>query len=141
MDEGRYVVRFTATDDDSGAGTGSGALDVTVFEYQPDPADPAKTILAVGGTAGVDTAIVKPRPDGAVEVVLNDVVLGTFTPTGGVYVFGQAGNDHAIVTTALPVPLSFFGGDGDDILRSNNFSDLLIGGPGDDRVFGNAQSA
>jgi hypothetical protein len=138
---GTYSVRFTAVDDDGGVGSGATTLTVQVVNLQPDPANAAKTILAVGGTAAGDTAVVKPRGGGAVEVVLNDVVLGTFKPTGGVHVFGQAGNDRVVVTGALPAPLTFFGGDGDDLLRSDNFSDVLIGGPGNDRVLGNAQSA
>jgi hypothetical protein len=138
---GLYTVTFTATDDDGGVGAGSSTLDVKVFDLQADPSDPAKTVLAVGGTTAQDTVVVKPRNGVSVEVVLNDVVLGTFAPTGGVHVFGQAGSDHVIVTGALPAPVTFFGGDGDDLLRSNNAGDLLVGGAGNNRVVGSARSA
>ena len=141
LDLGLHTVEFTAVDNDGGVGLGSAVLDVKVFEIQQDPADPSRTVLAVGGTSAVDTVVVKPRNGKSVEVVVNDVVLGVFAPTVGVHVFGQDGNDHVIVTGALPVPVTFLGGNGDDILRSNNFSDVLIGGAGDDRVLGNAQNA
>ena len=138
---GTYTVAFAVSDDDGGVGMGAATLTVAVLNLQPDPADPSKTVLAVGGTTAGDTVVVKPRSGGEVEVTLNDLVLGTFKPTGGVHVFGQAGNDRVVVTGALTVPLTFFGGEGDDLLRSGNFSDVLIGGPGDDRVLGNARNA
>jgi hypothetical protein len=141
VDLGLYRVEFTATDDDAGVGSAASSLEVKVLDVQPDPADAGKTVLAVGGTASGDTVVVKPRAGGAVEVTLNDVVLGMFKPTGGVHVFGGAGNDRVISTGALPVPLTFSGGEGDDTLRSDNAIDTLIGGPGDDRVLGSARNA
>jgi hypothetical protein len=141
VDVGFYKVEFTATDDDSGVGSGSSTIEVKVWDVQPDPANAGKTVLAVGGTSAGDTVVVKPRSGGNVDVILNDVVLGTFKPTGGISIFGGAGNDRVVVNGPLPVPLTFFGGDGDDLLRSDNPADTLIGGPGDDRVLGSARNA
>jgi hypothetical protein len=133
---GDYTVSFNVTDDDGGTAAASQVLHVSEVELQPDPADPTRSVLAVGGTLGKDRVDLLPGAEaGTVEVLIDDVSQGTFTVVPGVVVFGQAGDDSVHVND-VGVPVTFYGGAGDDKLHTSHFGDVLIGGDGDDRVLG-----
>jgi hypothetical protein len=135
-DAGDYTVSFNVTDDDGGTASTSQALHVSAVELRPDAADPTRSVLAVGGTLGKDRVDLLPGAEaGTVEVLIDDVSQGTFAGVSGVLVFGQAGDDSVHVNGA-GVPVTFYGGAGDDKLHTSSFSDVLIGGDGDDRVLG-----
>jgi len=75
---------------------------------------------------------------GQVTVQLNGINLGTFSPTGHLLAYGQAGNDLIMVDAAITLPAWLFGGDGDDVLKGGSGRDLLISGAGADQLNGGA---
>jgi Ca2+-binding RTX toxin-like protein len=124
------------TDDDGGTADTSQALPVSAVEVQADPADPTGSVLAVGGTLGKDHVDLLPGAEaGTIEVLIDDVPQGTYSGVSGVIVYGQAGDDFVHVGD-VTVPVTFYGGAGNDKLHTTRFSDVLIGGEGDDRVVG-----
>jgi hypothetical protein len=135
-DAGDYTVSFGVTDDDGGTAATSQALHVSAVRVQADPADPAGSVLAVGGTLGKDHVDLLPGAEaGTIEVLIDDVSQGTFSGVSGVIVYGQAGDDFVHVGR-VGVPVTFYGGAGNDKLHTRSFSDVLIGGDGDDYVLG-----
>ncbi len=59
-----------------------------------DPTDASKTALYITGTSGGDSVVLKQgAAAGQVQVTLNSVGYGTFSPTGHVYVYAGAGAD------------------------------------------------
>jgi PKD repeat protein len=143
---GSYTVTVTATDKDGGTGTPVSRT-VTIAAAELQGGD-----LYVGGTTGADQITITPEGTGAVRVVVNGQDLGAFTlgltapGTGGVIVFGQAGNDTIELvgvdggsgTLTFPYPAALFGDDGDDILdaRAANGQIIQHGGAGNDVLWG-----
>jgi Ca2+-binding RTX toxin-like protein len=79
-------------------------------------------------------------------VTVNGATLGTFTPSGGVFVFAQAGGDSVQfastkitgTTHYIQAPALLQGGDGNDTLdaRGSNAANMLVGGAGTDVLYG-----
>ena len=137
-EEGSYTVSFTVTDDDGGSATRSQQLDVYAFELQPDPADPSRQVLAVGGTTGDDRVrVAAGAVAGTVELFFDDVSQGSFSPAS-LLVFGQAGDDRVLVEGEVLTPATVLGGEGQDMLIGGGGRDVLIGGAGSDRLLGGA---
>jgi len=102
--------------------------------------DRASRTIAILGTSGNDTAVV--RQNG------NNVVVALTTPSGRfnqtyrsstvtrVVFTGLAGNDSFSNSTALPSRAD--GGAGADVLRGGRAADELLGGDGNDQLFGDA---
>ena len=136
--EGTYTVTVTATDKDGGVSDpATHVIEVKAAGILPDPTDPTKTALYVGGTTGDDKIKVLPvGSTGAYEVFVNGVSKGTFSPTGRIIIFGQAGNDSIDVPNTVSLPVEMYGGAGDDHLSSGVGDDLLVGGDGADELFG-----
>jgi Ca2+-binding RTX toxin-like protein len=68
--------------------------------------------------------------------LVNGVSLGTFSPTGSVTVFAQAGDDDVQVGGGVSLPTWLFGGGGNDRLKGGAGHDVLLGGDGDDLLVG-----
>jgi Ca2+-binding RTX toxin-like protein len=136
--EGTYTVTVTATDKDGGVSDpATHVIEVKAAGILPDPTDPTKTALYVGGTTGNDKIKILPvGSSGAYEVFVNGVSKGTFSPTGRIIIFGQAGNDSIDVPNTVSLPVEMYGGAGDDRLSSGAGDDLLVGGDGADELFG-----
>lgn len=145
---GDYVVSFTVTDDDTGVG-GPVTQDVavTAVALQPDPGDPSKTALVVGGTESGDVirvipaplhAGVKPKgkPEFGVKVLIGGVSQGTFNPDGSIIVYGQGGNDNIQVGGSVKLRAFLFGDAGNDRLKGGAGNSVLIGGTGNDHLGG-----
>jgi Ca2+-binding RTX toxin-like protein len=136
--EGTYTVSVTATDKDGGVSAAATmTIDIKAAGILTDPTDPTKTALYVGGTTGDDKIKVLPvGSTGAYEVFLNGESKGTFSPTGRIIIFGQAGDDSIDVPNTVTLPVEMYGGEGNDHLSSGAGDDILIGGDGLDEILG-----
>src|SRR5262249_49909240 len=104
---------------------------------QTDPTDPTRTALVVGGTTGKDTIVFNPGGgSGTVQVLINGVSQGTYSPTGHLIAYGQAGDDSIQVTGSLSLPSLLFGGAGNDTLKGGSGNNILVGGAGNDSLTG-----
>lgn len=111
--------------------------------------DPATRLLSVNGTAGDDVIDIEWVSDAGgsfVRVTVNGVA--TTTAPAGVLparvIVNAAGGNDSVVTRATggafdPIPVEFYGGDGDDRLEAD-FGTLAFahGGAGDDTLLGGA---
>jgi hypothetical protein len=128
---GTFTVLVTATDKDGGqsdAATQDVAIQSVVLEGNT---------LAVGGTL-VDDDIVfqSANHDSGVKVLIDGVSQGVFAGAANLLAFGQAGNDNIRVGSAIALPATLVGGDGDDYLVAGAGNTVLLGGAGTDRLQG-----
>jgi uncharacterized delta-60 repeat protein len=130
------TVRLRVTDDGGLSDEAEATVHVVQVLLQADPCNPGQTALAVGGTSGNDTIVVNPAGGNAVSVNLNGVSLGTFSPTGRILVYGQAGNDDIQVAGGISLSAWLYGGAGNDRLKGGNGNNILLGGAGDDLLVG-----
>jgi Ca2+-binding RTX toxin-like protein len=92
---------------------------------------------ALSGTVGNDTIVLSPVGNsGTVSVKLNGKLVGTYTPTGRLRVYGLAGDDDLQISGAITAPLWLSGGDGNDRLNGGNGPNVLLGGAGNDLLLG-----
>jgi Ca2+-binding RTX toxin-like protein len=103
----------------------------------PDQLDSTQSDLVVVGTARSDAIRVKAtKIAGQVQVVLNGAVVATQSGVSQVIVYGGAGNDRIVADPKLTTAVTFFGGDGNDVLVGGAGNDILIGGTGNDALDG-----
>jgi hypothetical protein len=135
---GTYVIQVTARDKDGGVSAAvTHTINITAVALQPDPCDPTKMALVVGGTESSDNITITPNGcEGGIRVILNCVSLGTFSPTGRILVFAQGGNDDVQVSGSIGRTVEAYGGLGCDRLRGGAGDDVLLGGDGDDLIIG-----
>jgi Ca2+-binding RTX toxin-like protein len=126
---GNYPVTVTATDKDGFAGP-SATTAATIASIQLQG-----TRLAVGGTTGNDTILIRSVGGGTV-VVMGGVTSSPYAGVTSVAVYGQAGDDNLEVKSNVAAHLD--GGDGNDTLTGSGENNVLLGGAGKDRLFGNA---
>jgi hypothetical protein len=75
-------------------------------------------VLAVGGSPGNDDLRFVPGASaGQIEVELNGVSLGNYSPTSQLLAFGQAGDDDVQVAGGINLPACLSGDAGHDRLR------------------------
>jgi hypothetical protein len=130
-----YTVSATATDKDGGT-SNAATQAITIVAVQLQNGN-----LVVGGTTGVDKITLSRASSTSVKVVVNGQNLGSFTTSGTVLAYGQAGNDIIEVTGSnFPRPVQFFGDAGNDSLdgRQAVQGAVLVGGVGDDSLLGGA---
>jgi hypothetical protein len=134
---GNYKVRLMLGDSPVNQTTVEVDLSVATITYQPDPLDPAKTALVVGGVAGVnDQLLFRSVAGGGVQQIYNGYLAGTFSFDGSIVAYGQSGHDYIQVDEAISKPAILFGQDGNDLLAGGGGADLLVGGLGNDAVVG-----
>ncbi|MBN2476016.1 MAG: hypothetical protein JXB62_15500 [Pirellulales bacterium] len=134
-----FTVSFTVADDDGGSDSASVAVTVDALLLGPDPLDPTRTVLMVGGTAGDDAVDLKPGGEpGTIEVRLGGVLYANLGPgIDRLVIFGGDGDDDIKVHQGLaPTSTEIYGGAGDDKLRGGRGDDILVGGPGNDLLSG-----
>src|SRR5439155_2395784 len=145
---GSYTVSVVATDPEHRVGAPASQTEhVLAAGLRDDPLASGKTALIIGGTPGVDKIVLTPQDAlGAITVTINGVNRGTFTPTGHIFVYGQAGNDvlqeaRRVIhkqRIAIAVPPVLFGGAGNDVIktRTSLANNVLVGGAGKDTLRG-----
>jgi hypothetical protein len=145
---GSYPIQVTATDPHGLAGPAANqTVSIVAAALEPDPANPKKTVLVVGGDTGNDTITLTPGAKlGSIVVVINGTTIGTFTPTAAIVVIGQSGNDTITLakrvsgSTVTPImtPALLYGGSGNDTIdaRGSTANNILIGGKGNDTLYG-----
>ncbi len=144
-----YLVQATAIDKDGAVSlTASHTIRIDVAAVQPDPLDPDKRVLVVGGSTGDDKIDVKQEKgdhadDDEILVKINEREMGRFKrkarfepPIDSIVVYGQAGDDKITVASQIEIPTSLFGDDGDDKLTAGGGPTTLVGGDGDDTLHG-----
>jgi uncharacterized delta-60 repeat protein len=100
-----------------------------------DPDQIGKKILIVHGTAKCDHILFCMSRSGLIEVRMNGKLLGKFANVSKIQAYGEDGND-VINARCAKVPVSLFGGKGNDILiGSRQSGDLLDGGEGKNHLF------
>jgi len=155
---GSQTISMTVVDV-SGISSTPTALNVTVttVAMETDPGNATKTDLVVGGGTGNNTIYLLPTNAAGTSVLVsvNNSMQGTFTPTGHILVYSQAGNDTIQELTAtisgaivfITIPAVLDGGTGNDtliaagssapnVLLGHNGKDVLIGGIGRNILIG-----
>ncbi len=145
---GSYSISVMAADP-SGNGSlpASTSVSVTTLAMETDPYNSSLTALYLGGTTSSDNIAITPATQtGGVKVGMNLVNYGSFSPTGHVVVYSQAGNDVIKtaaqtfngVLTYVNVSVLFIAGNGNDVLNvsGSSASNVLVGGGGTDRLIG-----
>lgn len=132
---GIYLVTLTLRDDDGGAiqtSLRTAVAGVTVKDG----------VLLIIGASGDDHITVNKTQGKQAAYRVHADLFGAspfrdFAVTGitHIMIFGQAGNDHLTVASAIDVPVVMDGGAGDDVLNGGGRS-LLIGGEGRDLLNG-----
>ena len=131
------VVGLRVTDSGCLQDTDTANVQVIIVGLIDDPFEAGKKALAIGGTLGDDTILFNPGGSGgSVQVKLNGVSQGTFSPTGHLIAYGQDGNDDIQVAGGISLPTMLFGGKGDDRLKGGAVNNILVGGDGDDLLVG-----
>jgi Ca2+-binding RTX toxin-like protein len=134
---GAYTVSFTVRDNNGGQDTSSRTVTISAAELQPDPCEPDKTALFVGGSTENDKILFRPVGNtGSVEVVINGVSQGEFRPETRIIVFAQAGDDDIQVAGTISFGFELHGDAGNDRLKGGNGNNILVGGMGDDELIG-----
>jgi hypothetical protein len=150
---GTYTQTVTAVDKDGASSVAAThSILITVTALQPDPCDPTKTALVVGGTTGNDLILVAPNffrpgqlivgmttytltpPPGITPPTLGSFAAPAGAPFGRVIVYGGDGND--VITTLGVLPTHLYGGNGNDWIMGSNGNNLILGGAGNDVLFG-----
>jgi ELWxxDGT repeat protein len=135
---GSYTVSATATDKDGGvSAAASQSIAIAAVAIQTDPNDSTKTALVVGGTTTNDNIqFAIPKKSTSIQVTINGVVQGLYTPTGRIIAFGQAGDDVITVSSGIALTAELFGGDGNDTLTGGGGPNIIVGGNGNDTIQG-----
>jgi methionine-rich copper-binding protein CopC len=137
---GSWTIFVQATaQDGSTTSLDSTAVRVHSFLTQPDPDDPTKTNLLLGGTPGADTYFFLLGSlfifqENSV-VAFSRVTLPVFN--GKMILYAQAGDDVIAADFTL-TPNEIYGGDGDDVIDGGFLNDLIDGGTGNDVLRGDS---
>ncbi len=137
-DVGSYTVHLTATDKDGGtSAVVTHSIAIEALAFQPDPADPTKTALVVGGTTDADSIVVNPGGGREnIKVIINGTSHVVLPPAGRIIVFGQAGDDDIQVAGGIGLSTLLYGDAGNDRIKGGNGASILVGGEGDDALTG-----
>ena len=134
---GTYTLSIAVTDDDGATTTQTRSVSIVAANLQPSELDPTKTDLYVGGTIANDT-IALALSGTNTTVTINGLSVGSFTPSGRIVVFGQAGDDKITVASTITRAASLSGDEGNDTLTGGAGNDTLSGGAGNDSLVGGA---
>ena len=89
-----YTVSVVATDSHGqSSSSATEQVQIAAYAFEPDPGNPAKTALVIGGTSGNDTILVNPASHSQISFSINGANTTVAPPTGHILVYGGAGND------------------------------------------------
>ena len=128
---------FTVTDNVGNSTDIVTQVEIDQFALLPDPKQPGKTALFVGGTLGNDKIVFSRSKTADIRAKLNGEVLGDFTFDGGIFAYSGPGNDKISMPKDMNRNALFDGGDDNDKLTSGRGDDMLMGGSGDDKLTAN----
>ena len=134
---GVYNVSFTVKDDNDGQHAASGTVTVVIAQLQPAPCG-CGTALVIGGTSAAESITVTPATGGGLQVSIDSVNIGTFSPSHAVVVHAYDGNDTVQVAGCIGLASWIYGGNGNDRLKGGSGHDMLQGQAGDDLLVGGA---
>ena len=117
---------------------------------QPDPLEPGKSMLLVGGSSGADAIAITANSANTLAVRINGTSQGTFAPLSNtrfsrIVVESKQGDDEIQIAGNLSISAwlngndgndQIKGGAGNDVLQGGNGNDLLVGGAGRDLLIG-----
>jgi hypothetical protein len=118
---------------------------VQALALEPDPLDPDKSALAVGGTAGNDFIAIfagAAPQSRQTQVVVFRSAAPLFTATvdaaalSRLLAYGGPGNDILWVDDRVTLPALLDGGPGNDVLKGGSGPNILVGGAGNDLLLG-----
>jgi uncharacterized delta-60 repeat protein len=134
---GTYQVVVTATDAFGNVGQPfTVPVSIRAVALEPDPLQPGRIMLAVGGTNQADRIRVRRVRGGGLRVMIDGADLGTFHPTGRVEVWGGPGNEDIRLGPHVCQSAWLVASNGRDILIGGAGNDVLIAGAGHDLLFG-----
>lgn len=127
---GEKTIRITATDA-NGLVSEAILLPINVVQISLQSG-----VLMVGGTESNDDIYIQATGTGEVQVLFANHLMGTYSPTGGIQIYGCAGNDRIRIDETITLPCELYGQEGDDTLWGGSGNDFLDGGSGRDTLRG-----
>ena len=140
---GTDTFSYRVTDGDGAGGVATVTINVTAATAQegtvqlvPDATRPGTMALVINGTSRGDLLAVLPAPGGAVEVFIGVESRGVFSPGGRIVIYAGGGNDLVLVTASAAGGVWAYGDDGNDAVHVGSGGGIAFGGAGDDALFG-----
>jgi uncharacterized delta-60 repeat protein len=134
---GDYTVKLTVRDDDAGESLATRSITIVIAQLEP-AACGCGTDLVIGGTGAGELIVVSPAGGEAVTLTIDNVIIGTFSPSHGIVAHAYAGDDTVEILSGISLAAWIYGGDGNDWLKGAAGHDMLQGGGGDDLLVGGA---
>jgi hypothetical protein len=138
--DNNYALSVKATDPNGfSSGWASQWVRIVTVAIQTDPANTSRQMLVIDGSANSDNIVLKNGTNNGVTLSYDGATVGNFTPTNGqpfalVIVEGEGGND-TLDARSLSVSSVLIGGSGNDALFGGSGRNLLIGGLGADTLY------
>lgn len=134
--QGIRTITFTLTNSDGMSTTRDTTVVIDNVGVGPDPERPGQTALFVGGTGAANVIQLTSSTPGPITTTIDGVNEGTFSPTGGIYIYAGPGSDVVQLVPPVNQPTRVEAGTGDDVVYGGGGNDILLGQDGADALFG-----
>ncbi|MFI5378242.1 MAG: C2 family cysteine protease [Tepidisphaerales bacterium] len=98
----------------------------------------AGPVLLVNGSPGDDHIVISHGASGFTVANGDSWSIKLNQPFAGIVVHGNGGNDYIAMDASINIPVTLYGGAGNDTLIGGSGDDVLYGGPGNDYLDGGA---